>query len=174
MTATLNKVVDTIRSLTSPSPSGSASQTSPDRISPLSTHLVIDDGRPYLEYLFNDEKGWEWNRSKYRTESRTLTEIVDGLVKESQGIENAQRNKSQSYALVKGQLAVAARRQKYAPSPPLPLSPSHVSSMIRLTPCCYHSGNLSVRSMAEVVSAEDFAATSDSEYLETILVAVPK
>lgn len=38
----------------------------------------------------------------------------------------------------------------------------------------FHSGNLSVRSMAEVVSVEDFAGTINSEYLETVLVAVPK
>lgn len=35
-------------------------------------------------------------------------------------------------------------------------------------------GNLSIRSLAEVVSAEDFAGTNNSEYLETVLVAVPK
>lgn len=43
--------------------------------------------------------------------------------------------------------------------------------------CTFHipcSGNLSMRSLADVVSAEDFAGTNDSEYLETILVAVPK
>lgn len=35
-------------------------------------------------------------------------------------------------------------------------------------------GNLSIRSLADVVSAEDFAGTNESEYLETALVAVPK
>lgn len=34
-------------------------------------------------------------------------------------------------------------------------------------------GNLSVRSLADVVHKEDFADPS-SEYLETLLVAVPK
>lgn len=37
-----------------------------------------------------------------------------------------------------------------------------------------YSGNLSMRSLADVVSASDFAGTNGSEYLETILVAVPK
>jgi len=37
-----------------------------------------------------------------------------------------------------------------------------------------YSGNLSMRSLADVVSASDFSGTNDSEYLETILVAVPK
>ena len=36
------------------------------------------------------------------------------------------------------------------------------------------SGNLSMRSLADVVSEDDFAATNESEYLETVLVAVPK
>lgn len=31
-----------------------------------------------------------------------------------------------------------------------------------------------MRSLAEVVSEEDFAGTNESEYLETVLVAVPK
>jgi V-type H+-transporting ATPase subunit C len=35
-----------------------------------------------------------------------------------------------------------------------------------------NSGNLSVKSLADVVSADDFI--QDSEYLETLLVAVPK
>lgn len=37
---------------------------------------------------------------------------------------------------------------------------------------CFTSGNLSVRSLADVVSKDDFIR--DSEYLETVLVAVPK
>lgn len=35
-----------------------------------------------------------------------------------------------------------------------------------------HSGNLSVRSLVDIVSKGDFI--QDSEYLETILVAIPK
>lgn len=112
MTATLNKVVDTIRSITALSPSGSATQLPSDRVSALASHLIMDDGRPYLDYVYSEQTGWEWNRGKYRTDSRTLTEIVDGLVKEAQGIENAQRVKSAQYSLARGQLAVAARRQK--------------------------------------------------------------
>lgn len=43
-----------------------------------------------------------------------------------------------------------------------------------LTSPSSYSGNLSMRSLADVVSASDFSGTNDSEYLETILVAVPK
>lgn len=70
----------------------------------------MDDGRPYTEYLFS-QNGWQWNRGKYRTDVRTLNEVVDGLVKEAQGIDNVQRVKAQAYALVKGQLAVASRKK---------------------------------------------------------------
>ncbi|GAA6049074.1 hypothetical protein JCM3770_003874 [Rhodotorula araucariae] len=161
VTAALQKTVDTIRSLTSansaPSAvaSGSSSSQHPvdDRSSPLSQHLVLDDGRPYLSYIFagdDDRAGedrWVWNRAKYRVDGRSLSDIVDSLFKEVVSIENAQRNRTQQYALVKGQLTTALRKK---------------------------TGNLSMRSLADVVSASDFASTSGSEYLETILVAVPK
>ncbi|SGZ26235.1 BQ5605_C024g09865 [Microbotryum silenes-dioicae] len=159
VSAALAKTVDQIRSLTSADSqsqsSGSTSAASSDRASPLAQHLVTDDGRPYLDYIFPSddsaaatrEPAWTWNRSKYRYESRSLQEIVEGLMKEVSSIENAQRNKSGQYGIVKGQV-VSAQRKK--------------------------TGNLSTRSLADVVSAKDFAGTSESEYLETVLVAVPK
>lgn len=112
MTNSLGKIADTIRSLTSPPAVPSPSTA--NRISPLETHLVIDDGRPYLEYLYPQNGGesqWNWNRSKYRTDARSLVEIVDVLVKEVASIENGQRSKTAQYALVKGQLQQAARRK---------------------------------------------------------------
>ncbi|GAA6032216.1 hypothetical protein JCM8097_007130 [Rhodosporidiobolus ruineniae] len=158
VTSTLQKTVDQIRTLTSANAapgSSSSSSASSDRASPLSHHLVLDDGRPYLQYIFPDgtehgqatEDRWQWNKAKYRTESRSLAEVVDALMKEVASIENAQRNKGQQYGVVKGQLTQALRKK---------------------------TGNLSMRSLADVVSASDFAATNQSEYLETILVAVPK
>lgn len=113
ITGTLGKVVETIKMLTSPpaNPTSPPTKAALDRVSPLAEHLVMDDGRPYLDYIFGAQgKGWEWNRSKYRTDSRSLTEIVDGLVKEAAGIETAQKNKATAYALVKGQYTVAARK----------------------------------------------------------------
>ena len=107
----LFRSVDAIRSLTSgPDPTGTV-----DRASPLASHLVIDDGRPYLDYLFPAPGAprWEWSLAKYRVESRPLNELVDGLVKEVASIENAQRNKAQQYALVKGQLTTALRKKTY-------------------------------------------------------------
>lgn len=157
ITSTLQKTVDTIRSLTA-EPSGPTATIphAENRVSPLTQHLVLDDGRPYLSYLLPEEdsqqhgesdESWEWNRGKYRTEDRALGEIVDALVKEVASIENAQRNKTQQYQIVKGQLTNALRKK---------------------------TGNLSMRSLSDVVSASDFAATNQSEYLETALVAVPK
>ncbi|GAA5832442.1 hypothetical protein JCM11251_006455 [Rhodosporidiobolus azoricus] len=157
VTSALQKTVESIRSLTS-APSNSSSSlpgpSSADRASPLAHHLVLDDGRPYLQYIFPEgaeqghtEERWEWNKAKYRTESRSLTEVVEALMKEVGSIENAQRNKGQQYGVVKGQLTQALRKK---------------------------TGNLSMRSLADVVSASDFAGTNQSEYLETILVAVPK
>ncbi|GAA5907418.1 H(+)-transporting V1 sector ATPase subunit C [Sporobolomyces salmoneus] len=161
VTTAVQKTVDTIRSLTSPSSSSSGSSSSSSsanpqigdssRASPLSSHLVLDDGRPYLSYVFPEEgqseHTWTWDKSKFRTESRSLNEVVEAIMKEVQSIENSQRNKNQEYAVVKGQLTQALRKK---------------------------SGNLSMRSLADVVSASDFAGTNESEYLETVLVAVPK
>ncbi|GAA5852432.1 hypothetical protein JCM8547_006779 [Rhodosporidiobolus lusitaniae] len=159
VTQALQKTVDTIRSLTSAnsapgastsSSSSSNPSSSSDRSSPLSNHLVLDDGRPYLDYVFpsdDEDQPWSWNKAKYRTESRSLAEVVDALMKEVGSIENAQRNKGQQYAVVKGQVTQALRKK---------------------------TGNLSMRSLADVVSASDFAGTNQSEYLETILLAVPK
>ncbi|GAA5900482.1 hypothetical protein JCM8208_000512, partial [Rhodotorula glutinis] len=131
VTSAVQKTVDTIRNLTSanaaPSAAAGASSSSSsssrpvdDRSSPLSQHLVLDDGRPYLSYLIGDDSSsssssaqdrWQWNRSKYRVDGRSLGDIVDALVKEVASIENAQRNKSQQYAVVKGQVTTALRKK---------------------------------------------------------------
>ncbi|GAA5961947.1 hypothetical protein JCM21900_001158 [Sporobolomyces salmonicolor] len=152
LSSSLQKTVETIRSLTSPPSTPSPNDA--DRSSPLSSHLVLDDGRPYLSYVLPEgseqgqtEESWTWNKGKFRTESRSLCEVVEAIMKEAQSIENAQRNKSQQYAVVRGQLTSALRKK---------------------------TGNLSMRSLADVVSASDFAGTNNSEYLETVLVAVPK
>lgn len=138
VTSALQKTVDTIRSLTAPpgSAGGSASATTSlpgleDRASPLAQHLVLDDGRPYISYILPDgsdrgqtEERWEWNRAKYRTEGRSLPEIVDALMKEVTSIENAQKNKTQQYGVVKGQLATALRKKTCVPACPARLASS--------------------------------------------------
>lgn len=97
------KTVESLRTLTStPSPVGVARST------PLSQLLVMDDGRPYLEYLWG---GWKWDEGRYRVESKSLAEVVDGLVKDAKAVEDALRKGMQDYQLVKGALTTGVRKK---------------------------------------------------------------
>ncbi|KAI0034910.1 hypothetical protein K488DRAFT_83517 [Vararia minispora EC-137] len=87
---------------------------------------------------------WRWNDGRYGTQ-RSLREMTDILNKEMSSIDNAMKSKLQGYNLVKGSLTQLQRKK---------------------------TGNLSVRSLADVVSGNDFI--QDSEYMETMLVAVQK
>ncbi|KAI0082235.1 ATPase, V1 complex, subunit C [Panus rudis PR-1116 ss-1] len=87
---------------------------------------------------------WRWNEGRYGTQ-RGLREMADVLIKEMTSIDNVMKNKLNSYNLAKGALVQLQRKK---------------------------TGNLSVRSLADVVKPEHFI--QDSEYLETVLVAVPK
>ncbi|KDN52250.1 ATPase, V1 complex, subunit C [Tilletiaria anomala UBC 951] len=89
---------------------------------------------------------WSWNAGKYRVGERALSDVVDSLVKEMNSIDNVMKQKLNAYNMAKSQLQALQRKKK---------------------------GNLSVRSLADVVSRSDFADPA-SEYLETLLVAVPK
>lgn len=91
-------------------------------------------------------ESWEWDSARYRYDDKRLDELVDALIKDAQDIDNAQRNVGQKYGAIKGAVTAAARKR---------------------------SGNLSTRSLNDVVSERDFKTTNDSEYLETVLVAVP-
>lgn len=88
---------------------------------------------------------WAWNTGKYRAD-RSLRETVDALGKELLSIDNVMKQKLNNYNLAKGQLQQLQRKK---------------------------TGNLSVKSLADVVHKQDFVDTG-SEYLETLLVAVPK
>ncbi|KAK7694419.1 hypothetical protein QCA50_001605 [Cerrena zonata] len=89
-------------------------------------------------------RDWRWNESRYGIQ-RGLREMLDVLIKEMTSIDNVMKNKLNSYNLAKGALVQLQRKK---------------------------TGNLSVRSLADVVKPEQFI--QESEYLETILVAVPK
>ncbi|KAJ7783529.1 hypothetical protein DFH07DRAFT_908232 [Mycena maculata] len=89
-------------------------------------------------------KDWKWNEGRYGVQ-RGLRDIVDALTKEMASIDNAMKAKLANYNLVKGSLVQMQRKK---------------------------TGNLSLRSLVDVVSKDDFV--QDSEYLETLLVAVPK
>ncbi|KAJ7357126.1 hypothetical protein B0H14DRAFT_2493863 [Mycena olivaceomarginata] len=87
---------------------------------------------------------WKWNEGRYGVQ-RGLRELVDALNKEMSSIDNFMKAKLQNYNLVKGSLVQMQRKK---------------------------TGNLSLRSLVDVVSKDDFI--QDSEYMETLLVAVPK
>ncbi|KAI8911740.1 hypothetical protein EDD86DRAFT_188870 [Gorgonomyces haynaldii] len=87
---------------------------------------------------------FQWNTMKYRSD-KTLKELADMIVQEVNGADTVIKNKLQQYAQTKGTLQTLQRKT---------------------------NGNLSVRSLNDVVKKEHFV--QDSEYLVTILVAVPK
>ncbi|KZT21706.1 ATPase, V1 complex, subunit C [Neolentinus lepideus HHB14362 ss-1] len=87
---------------------------------------------------------WSWNEGRYGVQ-RGLPEMAEVLNKEMTSIDNVMKTKLNSYNLAKGSLTQMQRKK---------------------------TGNLSVRSLADVVSKDDFIL--DSEYMETLLVAVPK
>ncbi|PVG04830.1 putative VMA5-H+-ATPase V1 domain 42 kd subunit, vacuolar [Serendipita vermifera] len=89
-------------------------------------------------------KTWQWNAGKYGV-NRSLKDIIDTLSKEMTSIDNVMKAKLNSYNLAKGQLVQIQRKK---------------------------NGNLSVRTLNDIVKKDDFV--TDSEYLETLLVAVPK
>ncbi|KZW02017.1 ATPase, V1 complex, subunit C [Exidia glandulosa HHB12029] len=88
--------------------------------------------------------GWKWNASRYSPQ-KSAKETIDTLSKEMTSIDNVMKSKLNNYNLAKGSLVQMQRKK---------------------------TGNLSVRALADVVSKDDFI--DDSEYMETVLVAVPK
>jgi len=87
---------------------------------------------------------WHWNEGRYGTQ-RALKDITDILVKEITSIDNMMKAKLNNYNLSKGSLVQLQRKK---------------------------TGNLSVRSLADIVSEDDIL--QDSEYMQSVLVAVPK
>ncbi|KAI0067873.1 ATPase V1 complex subunit C [Artomyces pyxidatus] len=88
--------------------------------------------------------GWHWNEGRYGVQ-RGLREMVDVLIKEMTSIDNVMKAKLNNYNLAKGALVQLQRKK---------------------------TGNLSTRSLADIVSKDNFI--QDSEHLETVLVVVPK
>lgn len=115
-------------------------------------NLLNNDPAKLAQHVLIDERPvdsyilseWRWNESRYPV-SRSLRELVEALSNEMTSIDNQLKTKVQNYNAVKGSLTQMQRKK---------------------------TGNLSVRSLADLVSEEDFI--QDSEYLETVLVAVPK
>ncbi|KAM5538237.1 hypothetical protein V8D89_008124 [Ganoderma adspersum] len=89
-------------------------------------------------------RGWSWNEGRYGTQ-RSLREMIDVLIKEMTSIDNVMKSKLNNYNLAKGSLTQMQRKK---------------------------TGNLSVRSLVDIVRKEHFI--NDSEYLQTVIVAIPK
>ncbi|RHZ70497.1 hypothetical protein Glove_271g70 [Diversispora epigaea] len=89
-------------------------------------------------------KTFQWDTMKFRAE-KSMQEIAEILNQEVTRIDNTMKSKLSSYNQVKGNLQALERKQ---------------------------TGNLSVRNIADLVKKEHFVM--DSEYLTTLLVAVPK
>ena len=89
-------------------------------------------------------ESFAWNTMKYRSD-RTLKELADLIVQETTSIDTLMKNKLQQYSVVKSNLTTIQRKT---------------------------TGNLSVKSLNEIVKKEHFVL--DSEYLTTLIVAVPK
>ncbi|MBW0481415.1 hypothetical protein O181_021130 [Austropuccinia psidii MF-1] len=142
---TLHKIVETIKTLVASKPAAFINKKTHAGVNGIEpqSELLMDDGRPYESYLI---KNWEWNRGKYnRVENRSLEDLVEALVKEINSIDTSHKLKLTSYNQAKSQTNALLRKR---------------------------TGNLSVKSLAEVVNPEHFVDTN-SEYLETLLVAVP-
>ncbi|RUP51066.1 ATPase, V1 complex, subunit C, partial [Jimgerdemannia flammicorona] len=89
-------------------------------------------------------KTFEWNTTKYRID-KSLQEITELLNQEVTSIDTLMKHKMSNYTQVKGSLQNLQRKE---------------------------TGNLAVKNLVGIVKKEHFVL--DSEYLETILVAVPR
>ncbi|PKI85170.1 Vma5p [Malassezia vespertilionis] len=113
--------------------------------------LFNDDEQALNEHLVIDGESvgdyvmnWHWDASKYRAD-RQLPELVEMLDKEMHSIDNVMKQKLTTYNGVKGQLQQLERKK---------------------------NGNISVRSLADVVHKDDIV-DPNSEFLETLLIAIP-
>ncbi|KAK9477018.1 hypothetical protein V1514DRAFT_297194 [Lipomyces japonicus] len=89
-------------------------------------------------------KSFQWNNAKYRID-KPIAELADTLSKEVFALDADLKGVYTNYNLAKSNLGAVERKQ---------------------------TGNLATRSLQEVVTKSDFVL--GSEYLETVLVAVPK
>ncbi|CED85231.1 Vacuolar H-ATPase V1 sector, subunit C [Phaffia rhodozyma] len=107
-------------------------------------HTRVND-RPLEEYIFPpDKSGWKWDNGRWGAHGK-VAEVIENLSKEMNSIDSIQKARLQAYNLAKGNLTAMQRRL---------------------------TGNLSTKSLGEVVSKDDFV-TGDSEFLDTLMVAVP-
>lgn len=133
--------------------SDAAAQGTLNRIRDTLGSLLNDDDEAMAQHLLVKESsvddyllgGWAWNTSKYRVEQE-MSSVVASLDREVGSIDSVMKTKLQNYNVTKGQLQQLQRKK---------------------------TGNLSVRSLVDVVHKDDLVS-KDSEFLTTLLVAVPK
>jgi len=115
-------------------------------------NLLNNDPSKLAQHILVEERpvddyllqDWTWNEGRYVLH-KSLKEIVDTLAKELTSIDNVMKSKLNNYNLAKGSLVQMQRKK---------------------------TGNLSIRSLVDIVTKENFI--QDSEFMETVLVAVPK
>lgn len=121
------------------------------KLSQLLSDLLEDHKEKLAENLLVNEKepaaylkSFEWDLARYPIKS-SIQELTDILTKQLSQIENGMKSKLATYNQLKGNLQVIERKA---------------------------TGNLLVKSLHDIVKKEHFVL--DSEYLVTLLVAVPK
>ena len=114
--------------------------------------LLNNDERALDEHLLVEGESvgdylmnWHWNNGKYRPD-RPLQDMLEALTKEMHSLDNVMKQKLNNYNAAKGALQQLERKKH---------------------------GNLSVRSLADVVQKHDLVDQS-SDFMCTLLVAVPK
>ncbi|KAG2370193.1 hypothetical protein BDR07DRAFT_1346491 [Suillus spraguei] len=93
-TATIAKIVDTLRNLLNNDPTK------------LTQHVLVNEGS-VDDYVL---QGWKWNDSRYGVQ-RSLREMVDVLNKEMASIDNVMKAKLNNYNIVKGSLVQMQRKK---------------------------------------------------------------
>ncbi|KAG1825595.1 ATPase V1 complex subunit C [Suillus subaureus] len=93
-TATVAKIVDTLRNLLNNDPTK------------LVQHVLVNEGS-VDDYVL---RGWKWNDSRYGVQ-RSLREMVDVLNKEMASIDNVMKAKLNNYNIVKGSLLQMQRKK---------------------------------------------------------------
>ncbi|KIK46294.1 hypothetical protein CY34DRAFT_775045 [Suillus luteus UH-Slu-Lm8-n1] len=93
-TATVAKIVDTLRNLLNNDPTK------------LAQHVLVNEGS-VDDYIL---RGWKWNDSRYGVQ-RSLREMVDVLNKEMASIDNVMKAKLNNYNIVKGSLVQMQRKK---------------------------------------------------------------
>ncbi|KAG1749692.1 ATPase V1 complex subunit C [Suillus paluster] len=93
-TATVAKIVDTLRNLLNNDPTK------------LAQHVLVNE-RSADDYVL---RGWKWNDSRYGVQ-RSLREMVDVLNKEMASIDNVMKAKLNNYNIVKGSLVQMQRKK---------------------------------------------------------------